>query len=65
MPVIFLGSGMPTKVYYDVQQTMIILIRGGITVCNFFLMIVNKFLVYTSNDSIFFFFFQHICCVDL
>ena len=47
---------MPTKVKYDVQQTMIFLIRGAVSVCNFFLTIVNKFLMYTSIDLIFFFF---------
>ena len=36
LTVIFLGSGMPTKVKYDVQQTMIFLICGAISVCNFF-----------------------------
>ena len=61
LTVIFLRSGTPTKVRYDVQQTMIFLICGAISVCNFFLTIVNKFLVYTSIDLIFF--FQHICCV--
>ena len=59
LTVIFLRSGTPTKVRYDVQQTMIFLIRGVISVCNFFLTIVNKFLVYTSIDLIFFFFFAN------
>ena len=55
LTVIFLRSGTPTRVMYDVQQTMILLILGAISVCNFFLTIVNKFLVYTSINFKFLF----------
>ena len=57
LTVIFLRSGTPTKVRYDVRQTMIFLIHGAILVCNFFLTIVNKLLVYTSIDLIYIYFF--------
>ena len=57
LSVIFLRSGTPTKVTYDVQKTMILLILGTISVCNFFFTNVNKFLVY-RNINLKFFFFQ-------
>ena len=65
LTVIFLRSGTPTKVKYDVQQTMIFLIRGAVSVCNFFLMIVNKFLVYTSIDLIYIYFFSNTFVVSV
>ena len=62
LSVIFLRSGTPTKVTYDVQKTMILLILGTISVCNFFFTNVHKFLVYRNINLIyiyiyFFFFF--------
>ena len=55
--VIFLRSGTPTRVMYDVHKTMIALILGTILVCNFFLTIVNKFFMSMSINLIFFFVF--------
>ena len=62
LSVNFLKSGTPTKVIYDVLKTMILLILGTESVCNFFLTNVNKLLVYKSNILVYFF-FQHGCCV--
>ena len=65
LSVIFLRSGTPTKVTYDVQKTMILLILGTISVCSFFFTNVNKFLVYRNINLIFFifYFFKYDCCV--
>ena len=44
---------------------MILLILGAIAVCNFFLTIVNKFLVYMSINLIYIFFFSNTVVVSV